>query len=305
MIVGVPLVLIISSLVNSAPQQNNNSRTYYYFTTYDYYEYGHGQQNNQNTDFNGFGAGSSEAGSSEAGSGGSSGVGSRDEYCAIAEDHTMCLHEGPSDSCASKTVLRALSSDAQQAIVDKHNELRRKVAKGEETSNLAGGNQPPASNMRKLVWNDELAVIAQRLADQCTFDHDVHRDKADGTMVGQNLYWAGNSNQNSFDELMQTVTDGVIAWYLEVENPGYNSNDIEPFKAPWDALHYTQVVWAETEEVGCGLTYYKENGSFNQLVVCNYATTGNRWNEALYLQGKACSQCPNGYSCEDSLCAKN
>ena len=37
-----------------------------------------------------------------------------------------------------------------------------KVAKGEETSNLAWGNQPPASNMRKLVWNDELAVIAQR-----------------------------------------------------------------------------------------------------------------------------------------------
>ena len=37
-----------------------------------------------------------------------------------------------------------------------------KIAKGEETNNLAGGNQPPASNMRKLVWNDELAVIAQR-----------------------------------------------------------------------------------------------------------------------------------------------
>ena len=69
------------------------------------------------------------------------------------------VFQGPPDSCARKTILRALSYDAQQAIVDKHNELRRK---GEETSNLAWGNQPPASNMRKLVWNNELAVTAQR-----------------------------------------------------------------------------------------------------------------------------------------------
>ena len=52
------------------------------------------------------------------------------------------VFQGLSDSCARKTVLRTLSSDAEQAIVDKHNELRRKVAKGEETSNLAWGNQP-------------------------------------------------------------------------------------------------------------------------------------------------------------------
>ena len=159
--------------------------------------------------------------------------------------------------------------------------------------------------MRKLVWNDELAVIAQRWADQCSFEHDVNRVKADGTMVGQNIYWSGNSDQNSFDELMQTMANGVISWYSEVEDPGYNSNDIYPFKSSYGALHYTQVVWAETEEVGCGFTYYNENSWFNQLVVCNYATAGNRWNEAMYLQGEACSQCPDGYSCEDGLCAKN
>jgi len=245
-----------------------------------------------------------------AGSGGGSGGGSRDEYCAIAADHTMCLHEGPSDSCSSKTVLRELSSDAQQAIVDKHNELRRKIAKGEETSNLAGGNQPPASNMRKLVWNDELAVIAQRWADQCTFDHDDSRHKADGTKAGQNLFLKGSSNQYTFDELMQTVADeSTLAWYLEVESPGYNSNDIDPFKNPGAAGHYTQVVWAETEEIGCGFTYYNEKvgpfNAFKQLVVCNYAKNGNTLSKAMYLQGEACSQCSEGYSCEDGLCAKN
>jgi len=221
----------------------------------------------------------------------------------------MCLHEGPSDSCSSKTVLRELSSEAQQAIVEKHNELRRKIAKGEETSNLAGGNQPAASNMRKLVWNDELAVIAQRWADQCTFEHDESRHKADGTKAGQNLFLKGSSNQYTFEELMQTVADeSSLAWYLEVESPGYNSNDIDPFKNPGAAGHYTQVVWAETEEIGCGFTYYNEKvgpfNAFKQLVVCNYAKNGNTLSKPMYLQGEACSQCPDGYTCEDGLCAK-
>ena len=56
---------------------------------------------------------------------------------------------------------------------------------------------------------------------------------------------------------MQTVTDGVMEWYMEVEDPGYNSNDINPFQSPGGAGHYTQVVWAESEEIGCGFTYYK------------------------------------------------
>ena len=45
--------------------------------------------------------------------------------------------------------------------MDVHNELRKKVAKGEETRGL-DGQQPKAANMRRLVWSDELAKIAQR-----------------------------------------------------------------------------------------------------------------------------------------------
>ena len=49
----------------------------------------------------------------------------------------------------------------KDAIVDKHNELRSKVANGQETRG-ANGRQPKAANMRKLIWNDEIAEIAQR-----------------------------------------------------------------------------------------------------------------------------------------------
>ena len=32
--------------------------------------------------------------------------------------------------------------------------------------------QPPATDMYKLKWNDELATLAQRWADQCVWEHD-------------------------------------------------------------------------------------------------------------------------------------
>lgn len=41
-------------------------------------------------------------------------------------------------------------------IVAKHNELRRKIANGQE------GQKPTAADMNALVWDDELAYIAQR-----------------------------------------------------------------------------------------------------------------------------------------------
>merc|ERR1719228_2157842 len=90
-------------------------------------------------------------------------------YCDISMDHTMCKYEGPSADCALKTVARSFSESGKNLILTKHNDLRRKVAKGEQK---VPPQQPSASNMRKLIWNEELAAIAQRWADQCDFNHD-------------------------------------------------------------------------------------------------------------------------------------
>ena len=53
--------------------------------------------------------------------------------------------QGPSPRCANQTKVRGLSEEARNKILEKHNQLRRKVAKGEEAG------QPPAANMRKMV----------------------------------------------------------------------------------------------------------------------------------------------------------
>ena len=60
---------------------------------------------------------------------------------------TMNKHQlkGPSASCAKKTMFGGFTEVGKQAILDKHNELRRKIAKGEEKG------MPPAANMKKIV----------------------------------------------------------------------------------------------------------------------------------------------------------
>ncbi len=65
-----------------------------------------------------------------------------------------------------------MSTADQQEIVNKHNSLRRQVAKGLETQGSPGP-QPSASNMREMVWDADLARAAQILTDRCNFGHDT------------------------------------------------------------------------------------------------------------------------------------
>lgn len=211
----------------------------------------------------------------------------------------MCKYKGPSRSCRAKTIFRTVSSEGKAAILDRHNQLRRKVAKGQEWP------QPAATNMKKLVWNNELAEIAQRWADQCTFDHDSVRTKLDGTGVGQNAYIAYNSEQSD-EETIQTDMAATQSWYDEVTDPGFDTSNISPFRFDYPTGHYTQLVWADSEEIGCAVVYFKDRSDwYNTLVICNYAKAGNVQNAEMYKTGRACSACPAGWSlCEDGLCAK-
>ena len=60
--------------------------------------------------------------------------------------------------------------------------LRLRVADGSTS-------QPPASNMMELQWDNELAWVAQGLADTCKFGHDCNDCRGVSRFrVGQNLY---------------------------------------------------------------------------------------------------------------------
>ena len=62
----------------------------------------------------------------------------------------------------------------KQTILQEHNRARQMLALGK----VAG--QPAAMNMREMVWDEELARIAQRWADQCMPGHDHRRNMGQG-----------------------------------------------------------------------------------------------------------------------------
>ena len=103
------------------------------------------------------------------------------------------------------------------------------MAKGEEEGGI-NPPQPAAANMRKMVWSEELELIAQRWADQCTFGHDSVRTKLDGTQVGQNTFIGYSSVQAEEGVVQAGMAQPAQSWYDEVTNPGFDSQNINPFK---------------------------------------------------------------------------
>ena len=64
--------------------------------------------------------------------------------------------------------------------------------------------------------------------------------------------------------------------------------------------HYSQVVWADVEKIGCGIVKY--NGGI--LVGCQYYPQGNYRSRKMYEEGKGASKCPSGYDNKcDGLCS--
>jgi len=200
-------------------------------------------------------------------------------YCEFMPEHTMCIYPGPTEECAKKEVL---TEEERAELVKAHNDLRRRIAKGEEPG------QPPAANMMEVVWDEEMEEIAQRWTDQCDFGHDSNRRLLDGTYCGQNAA-SGYGSMNST----------VRAWYSEVENMASDcteSCDVDKFGSGTSTGtigHYTQVVWAESSRLGCGKR--------DRYVVCNYLG-GNMSGSSMYKRGPACSACPEGTTCADGLC---
>merc|ERR1711909_18846 len=215
----------------------------------------------------GSGAGSGEgSGEGSGAAGGETGGGNGGGDCSYPADHTMTVYPGPADECGYELKFTGLDDATKKILLDKHNELRQKVASGGEAG------QPGAANMRKLVWDDELATIAQRWTSQCIFEHDKVRDLCDGTVVGQNAYQSGTDYEYYDYNVNPEIGDAVQSWYDEVTNPGFSSANINPFVFDEGYGHYTAVVWADTDRVGCGRVYYEDtDGWYKHLVVCNYA----------------------------------
>merc|ERR1712168_1265105 len=199
-------------------------------------------------------------------------------WCAQGADHTMCRYKGVNQAvCTGLYDRDSLTPDQIQKFLDVHNELRRKIA---------SGNQPgfPAARkpMPDLKWDKDLATVAQRWMDQCGFGHDTNRVVEHfPDYVGQNIYMfphpeSGKSPRK--DRWRKTVE----LWYSEYKDffPACSLTNYHMNCAY--VGHFTQVVWQKTTHVGCGFTSFMHGGYPTTYVGCNYGPGGNFDNQPVY-----------------------
>lgn len=155
-------------------------------------------------------------------------------------------------------------------ILDLHNLYRSNVT-------------PPTGNMAFMEWDDELAKLGKEWADECIFDHSIPNNLYPDT-IGQNLYWGPDP----------TGTEAM--WMFYEERYGYNyRNQTCSVKM---CGHYTQLIWASSTRIGCGIKKCNRN---NYHLVCHYSPAGNVQGDIPYEVSKPCSQCP----VPGSLCYRN
>jgi uncharacterized protein YkwD len=109
-----------------------------------------------------------------------------------------------------------------------------------------------------LVWSNRIARAATSWANKlqragCAFGH------SNGTTYGENLFFTAPSSNTS-------GTQAVKAWYDENGSYHFSSSGFSGKTG-----HFTQVVWRETREVGCG----KAQCNGGDIWVCNYSPPGN------------------------------
>jgi len=130
-------------------------------------------------------------------------------------------------------------TEEQQEILDTHNRLRAEVS------------VPP------LAWSDELAAFAQEWANQLSGEDGIRHRGEGGSGTGENIA-AGNS-----------VSRMLSLWADEKDD--YNDSTGTCYSGR-ECRHYTQMVWRNTTQVGCGLAPHRRYGG---VLVCNYSPPGN------------------------------
>ena len=187
------------------------------------------------------------------------------------------------DSCDSQYLLpvgsaspsKYLSVESINGILVAHNNARRTVL-------------PTANNMPMLKWSQRLADWAQAYADRCAgMVHSTNAERQNFAVFG-------------YDYVGENLACGTGS-SMEVANGGATSTNLwNGEKKDWTfpqtcaagkvCGHYTQVVWADSLEVGCGYASCA-NQTMKNFWRCVYGPGGNWMGEDPYPAGGTPNVC--------------
>ncbi|XP_028175734.1 venom allergen 5 2-like [Ostrinia furnacalis] len=158
-------------------------------------------------------------------------------------------------------------------FVDGHNLHRQDAAFGHIPR------QPAAANMNALVWDEELAEKAARWAENGLFAHNPDRTVPSKRweQIGENVFYS--TIYSPVGSVVPNLAEAMNGWFSEFMNYNFEPYSLEIAQA---VGHYTQMVWAESTKIGCGISQKRENGFVTTLFVCDYGPTGNFIGETPY-----------------------
>lgn len=120
-----------------------------------------------------------------------------------------------------------------------------------------------------LAWNFQLEKYARWWAGQRKGDCKLqHSFPEDDFKLGENIFWGSGSAWRPLD--------AVTSWASEVKYYTYATNSCE---AGQMCGHYTQIVWRNTQRMGCARVVC-DNGDI--FMTCNYDPPGNYVGERPY-----------------------
>ncbi|XP_071785877.1 uncharacterized protein [Asterias amurensis] len=183
-----------------------------------------------------------------------------------------------------------LTQDEQLLFLETHNVVRGKV-------------EPEAADMKFMEWDVNLAAMAQQWSDMCIFDHgqptpNLSPDFAINK-IGQNLFLS-TSGQGR-----RPNAEGIVnAWFNEIRYYSYETGSCQDGKK---CGHYTQIAWASTYAVGCGMSFCETADKTSHdnvwIATCNYGPNGNVRGAKPYAVGPSCTKCSTGIGqCYNNLC---
>ncbi|MCA9661403.1 MAG: hypothetical protein KC486_23895 [Myxococcales bacterium] len=119
-------------------------------------------------------------------------------------------------------------------------------------------------NIPALAWSDAIGGFAQQWADHLATESNCqlqHRPSSGpwGQKYGENIFWKSAPTN---------VGEAVGAWAAEAADYDHGTNACSGFTCG----HYTQMVWADTRYLGCGVAACPSGG---EMWVCNYDPRGN------------------------------